>query len=28
VKAHLSEVFQYEADSEMSLRDIDTPQEQ
>ena len=27
VKAHLSEVFQYEADSEMSLRDIDTPQE-
>ena len=24
VKAHLSEVFQYEADSEMSLRDIDT----
>ena len=28
VKAHLSEVFQYEADSEMSLRDFDTPQEQ
>jgi CTP:molybdopterin cytidylyltransferase MocA len=28
VKAHLSEVFQYEADSEMSLRDIDTPKEQ
>ena len=27
VKEHLSEVFQYEADSEMSLRDIDTPQE-
>ena len=27
VKKHLSEVFQYEADSEMSLRDIDTPQE-
>ena len=27
VREHLSEVFQYEADSEMSLRDIDTPQE-
>lgn len=26
VKAHLSEVFQYEADSELSLQDIDTPQ--
>ena len=26
VRAHLSEVFQYEADSEMSLRDIDTPE--
>lgn len=25
VKAHLSEVFQYEADSELSLQDIDTP---
>ena len=25
VKEHLSEVFQYEADSEMSLRDIDIP---
>lgn len=25
-KAHLSEVFQYEADSELSLQDIDTPQ--
>ena len=26
VKAHLSEVFQYEADSELRLQDIDTPQ--
>ena len=26
VKAHLSEVFQYEADSELSLQDIATPQ--